>query len=276
MGMLRRSKVGRQRLYATNAERQAAYRERQTHLVLSQIQVVHGEGYTLYQGDAQRLLTVLPSIDVIVTDPPYAPKTHAGARGGGMRQTRLIDFAAMDTLAAVALVKQCCQVAQRWVVLTMDWRHATAVETQCPDLFVRAGIWVKRNGAPQFTGDRPGTGWEALIICHRPGRKTWNGGGNHAVWDIPRVSGSHPTEKLLTLLRTLVEQFSNPGELVLDPFMGSGTTGVACLEQQRRFIGIEKDPRHFATACTRLETTARQGQLFAVRQPLHQEPLFSA
>jgi site-specific DNA-methyltransferase (adenine-specific) len=90
------------------------------------------------------------------------------------------------------------------------------------------------------------------------------------------VSGSHPTEKPLTLLRALVEQFSNPGERVLDPFMGSGTTGAACLEQQRRFIGIEKDPRHFAAACARLEAVDRQGQLFAVPQRVRQEPLFSA
>jgi len=194
-----------------------------------------------------------------------------------MRQTHLIDFAAMDTRGAIALVRQCCALAHRWVVMTMDWRHAAAVEAACPALFVREGVWVKPNGAPQFTGDRPGTGWEALVMCHRAGPKTWNGGGHHAVWTIPRVNGEHPTEKPLALMADLVRQFSNQGELVLDPFMGSGSTGVACIQEQRRFIGIEMDAGYFATACARIEAATRQGRLFdASGPPARQEPLFAS
>lgn len=266
--------MGRVRQYQSNAERQAAYRVRKRATVLSQIPVVHGEGYTLYQGDAWQILPALTGIDVIITDPPYSSVTHEGARGGGMRQTHLIDFAAMDTRAAVALVKRCCALAQRWVVLTADWHHAVAVEAQCPDLFVRNGCWVKPNGAPQFTGDRPGTGWEGYIVCHRPGRTAWNGGGRHAVSIVPRVNGQHPTEKPLGLLRQFVADYSDAGELVLDPFMGSGTTGVACLEQYRRFIGIEQEPRYFTQACARLAAVARQGQLFPAPVPMQQPALF--
>jgi hypothetical protein len=114
--------MGRRRLYATNAERQAAYRQSLKRQGLDQTTVVHGEGYTFYQGDAQRLLPALTGIDVVITDPPYSQVTHAGARGGGMRQTRLVSFAAMDARTAVALVRTCCALAQRWVVLTMDWQ----------------------------------------------------------------------------------------------------------------------------------------------------------
>jgi site-specific DNA-methyltransferase (adenine-specific) len=277
MDMLRRVNVGRQRLYTTNAERQAAYRERHARDLLRQIPMVQGEGYTLYQGDAWQILSTLAGVDAILTDPPFAAQTHAGARGGGMRQTTLIPFAPFTDAAAVRLVKLACGVANRWVILSMDWRHAATVEKHCPTLFVRAGVWTKPNGAPQFTGDRPGTGWEGVTICHRPGRKTWNGGGQHAVWDVPRSpSTHHPTEKPLALLRAWVRLFSDPGEVVCDPFMGSGTTGVACLEEGRRFVGIEQDPAYFQTACQRLAQASAQGRLFAVPRLLHQEPLFSA
>ena len=72
----------------------------------------------------------------------------------------------------------------------------------------------------------------------------------------------HATQKPLALLQALVRDFTQPGDLVLDPFMGSGTTGVACLAEHRRFVGIERDPATFAQACDRLVQAARQGSLF--------------
>jgi DNA modification methylase len=63
-------------------------------------------------------------------------------------------------------------------------------------------------------------------------------------------------------MRELVRDFTNPGDCVLDPFMGSGSTGVACLEEGRRFLGIERDARSCALACERLAQTARQEQVF--------------
>jgi predicted RNA methylase len=75
--------------------------------------------------------------------------------------------------------------------------------------------------------------------------------------------GRHPTEKPVQLMGDLVQVVTDPGQVVLDLFMGSGTTGVACVQLGRRFIGIEKDPAHFETACRRLEQAVAQGQLFA-------------
>jgi site-specific DNA-methyltransferase (adenine-specific) len=115
------------------------------------------------------------------------------------------------------------------------------------------GIWRKPDGAPQFTGDRPGTGWEAVAICHREGRKRWNGGGSHAFWEFPKCQNQsgHPTGKPLGLFKAFVGAFSEEGETILDPFMGSGTTLEAAKSQDRKAIGIEIEERYCEIAAKR-------------------------
>lgn len=83
------------------------------------------------------------------------------------------------------------------------------------------------------------------------------------VWRFDIERGTvHPTQKPLALMSHIVKASSRPGECVLDPFAGSGTTGVACAKLGRRFIGIEKDQKHFATACRRIEEAYKQADLF--------------
>lgn len=188
------------------------------------------------------------SVDHVITDPPYGEVTHKGARGGGMDQTKLVNFDCLSDDGFLSMSRQCVRVARRWVVMTCEWRHAVVVEREMPDEFVRLGVWIKPDGAPQFTGDRPGTGWEAIMILHRLGKKRWNGEGKHAVYRILKHTiGSgvdhHPCQKPIELLRKWVRDFTDPGEHVLDPFAGSGTTGEACLSEGRNVTLIEKDPR---------------------------------
>jgi DNA modification methylase len=147
---------------------------------------------------------------------------------------------------------------------------------------IRIGQWVKLNATPQFTGDRPATGAEAVVISHPKGRKRWNGGGTHAVWThaiaIDRASTGeercHTTQKPVPLMLELVSLFTDPGELVLDAFCGSGTTGVACLRLGRRFIGIEKDSKYAAVARERLRAEANGLSLRDARAG--QLPMFGA
>ncbi len=75
----------------------------------------------------------------------------------------------------------------------------------------------------------------------------------------------HQTEKPVALMRQLVALFSIPGDLVLDPFMGSGTPGVAAIELGRRFVGIELNPGYFDVACKRIAAAERQEDLFIAR-----------
>lgn len=206
------------------------------------------------------LLPTLPDVDVVITDPPYGEQTHAGARTGKGDEI-LVSFASITEEQLIAVAAQCVQKARRWVVMTCEWKHAAALERL--EALVRLGVWIKPNGSPQFTGDRPGMGWEAVACLHRPGKKRWNGGGHHAVWTFNKTDGEHPTQKPLPLLEKWLKQFTDAGETVLDPFMGSGTTGVACMKMGRKFIGVEMDQKYFDVACQRIENSQRQEQLFA-------------
>ena len=83
---------------------------------------------------------------------------------------------------------------------------------------------------------------------------TWKG--------IKPQGGTHPTEKPINLIRYLAESFGNTENAILDPFMGSGTTGIACSQIDRPFIGIEIEKKYFDIACERIENAQRQGRLF--------------
>jgi len=220
------------------------------------------------------VLPTLPQVDAVVTDPPYGEKTHAGQRslkryedppGGHVA----IDF---DCITADELRKVfgLCR-ARRWLVSFIEWRHCLPLEIHPPPglEFIRMGVWTKINPMPQLTGDRPGTGWEAIAIFHPAGAKRWNGGGKSAVWmhETSRCNwfgaSNHPTEKPVGLVMDMIGKFTDQSETILDPFTGSGTTGVACVKTGRKFIGIEIEERYCEIAARRLDAEISKGNLFA-------------
>lgn len=219
------------------------------------------EGVTMHCADCRDVLPGLLGVDCIITDPPYGDVTHAGARSAKSLTKTTIDFDSITSDGLTDLSNLMVQVAARWVVMTCEWRHAANLEDNGVPL-VRLGVWIKPNGAPQFTGDRPATGWEAVAILHRGGRKRWNGGGSHAVWNCPIEQGQHPTQKPIRLISQWVSLFSEVDELICDPFTGSGTTGVAAVRDGRRFIGIERDERYFDLACRRIADELTRPRLF--------------
>lgn len=223
---------------------------------------------TLYLGDSREILPTLRDVDAVLTDPPYGDAATHGAHlskitlKNGEPARQALGFDGISKEQAVELARQWTEAARRWVVFTCEWKYAHALDEA--GLLVRLGIWRKPDGSPQFTGDRPGTGWEAVAVCHRPGRKKWNGGGRHAFWNWPKGQNDsgHPTGKPLGLFSEFVRDFTEPGELVADPYMGSGTTGVACLNLGRRFVGIEREQKFFDIALRRIEEAHAQRQLF--------------
>jgi site-specific DNA-methyltransferase (adenine-specific) len=163
-------------------------------------------------------------------------------------------------------------MTKRWVIMTCDHRHA-ALTLDWKE-HVRLGVWVKDNPMPQLTGDRPGSGYESVLMLHNAGKKRWNGGGKAAVWQAaserdPRVV-TQPTQKPLNLVLRFVTDFTDHGDTVCDPFMGSGTTGIACIRTGRKFIGIEKDEERFKAACKRIRYELAQGVLFSPRESAEQ------
>ena len=217
------------------------------------------DGITIYHGDCREILPALPLVDHVITDPPYSLVTHTGARKGDSKKpVNLIDFASTDAELITTTLGLC--KARRWAVLTMDWRHVLPLSDTPPTgwKFVRHGVWVKPNGAPQFTGDRPAQGWEAVAILHADvkGRMRWNGGGLPATWRHHRTSGHHPTGKPESLILEWVLQFTDPNETILDPFMGSGTTLVSAKRLGRTAIGIEREEHYCEVAVKRLQQGA--------------------
>lgn len=208
---------------------------------------------TIYHGDCRDILPSLEPVDLVLTDPPYGEETHNGARTDG-GDTKLIDFASIDMPFIYEIFKLLS--CDKWFVSTMEWRHIAKLEQSPPSSwrFVRFGIWVKPNGMPQYSGDRPGTGWEGVCILHRDnGRMVWNGGGKNAVYIHDKVNTSHPTGKPQSLFDELVTLFSNKNDLILDPFLGSGTTAYCAKKLQRRCIGIEIEEKYCEIAARRCQ-----------------------
>jgi site-specific DNA-methyltransferase (adenine-specific) len=237
-----------------------------------------GRNWRLILGDCLEVMATLEPVQHVITDPPFEVEAHTKARRS-LKDAIEIDFAAITPEEREAAAAHFARLASRWVIAFCQIEAVAAwrsVYEKAKLDWVRGGVWDKPNGAPQFTGDRPGQGFECLAIAHHKGRKRWNGGGKHAVWRCPldhRAGGGgkqeHPTIKPTDLMLQLVEDFTDPGETILDPYAGSASTGVAALRLGRRFIGVEKNPRYFDLACERLRAeesntthhAARAGQV---------------
>lgn len=225
------------------------------------------DGVAIYHGDCRELLGSTVTIaDVILTDPPYDAQTHAGARSlsletrarasTGKRGIAAVGVIEMgfDSLPDVNFTADLWRCATRWCVLFSSLEMLGAYRERAGEAWIRAGFWRRPDGTPQITGDRPAQGGEGLAILHRPGRKRWNRGGHHAFWEcgVERENRAHPTQKPERLLEMLVADFSEGGETILDPFMGSGTTLVAAKRLGRKAIGIELEERYCEIAARRL------------------------
>lgn len=231
-------------------------------------------GVELHLGDCHEFMKTLPdgAVDHVITDPPYSEQTHANARSMKDLGAKLVTFDSMSVAEFLYLARECVRVARRWVIMTCDWRHASQLEAAGLPL-ARLGVWVKPNSAPQFSGDKPGPGWEAVAILHRRGGgRHWNGGGKRGVWTCNIAHNQlHPTQKPLALVKEWLNDFTDPGETVFDPFMGSGTTGVACVQTGRNFIGCEIDEGYFRIAQKRIGDAAMQPALFTAPEPQAQQ-----
>ena len=238
-------------------------------------------GITVWLGDCLDVLPTLDAVDHVITDPPYArdvyvrmgawDRAHTSEReagrsipGGTIGDALSVmaagDIGSIDDMRLPVAVN-IARVTRRWALVFSDVEtaHLWRRDLETGMRYVRTGAWVKPDPMPQMSGDRPGVGFEPCTITHAKGAMRWNGGGHPAVWTHGRSKGAdrpnHPCPKPLPLMAELVALFTDPGDLILDPFMGSGTTLVAAKQLGRRAIGIELEEKWAEAAVKRLEST---------------------
>lgn len=235
---------------------------------------VLAEGVELYLGDCREILPTLGRVDCVITDPPYeavmqnkwgvlnksSPSSHVRFDGLGFEA---IDHMRDDVASAVK------SVCTGWGIFfcmaegVRAWRDAIELTGA---KYKRAMVWVKPDAMPQFNGQGPSVGHEMMVSAwYGEGYSRWNGGGKPGTFIHTKNTpggADHPTQKPLPLVSELLELFSFPGDLVCDPFMGSGTTGVAAFRLGRQFTGIEVNQSYFDIACRRIEDALKRPDLF--------------
>jgi site-specific DNA-methyltransferase (adenine-specific) len=227
------------------------------------------------------ILPTLGKVDAVITDPPFEAEAHTD-----MRRTQksiksgandVIDFAPIDERTRLALADYVSTNCAGWALFFCQVEAAAIYRDSLNAAgakYKRTMVWVKPDSSPQFNGQGPAQGYECIASAWcGAGASRWNGGGRRGVFEYCVNTGrfgGHPTEKPVPLMSELLKLFSGAGDTVLDPFMGSGTTGVAAIQLGRKFIGIEREPKYFDIACQRIEQAVAQGQLFQP-EPIKQE-----
>jgi site-specific DNA-methyltransferase (adenine-specific) len=236
--------------------------------------VESGEDWTLHLGDSIKQMAALPDlcVDVTITDPPYEAEAHEkGKRQGkpsgggkeerGKKYERVVDeefdFAPITSRQRKEVSRQIGRVTKRLALVFCQVEAAMlwSVQLNASGFITRRVIpWVKPDAMPSLHGRWPGQSFEAIVLAIKPG-KTAPIGGRAVYYEHTRERGEqrqHPTAKPLALMRNIVQDFSERGDLVLDAFAGSATTGVACRALGRRFLGWELLPDYYEVACRRL------------------------
>ena len=213
---------------------------------------------TLYLGDCGDILPTLPRVDAVITDPPYGmrrdgkpPSTssHGGHKG--------YEFLGWDQEPPPSEVFEAIFAGSDLQVIWGGNFFPQHLPPSMGWLF-----WDKGQRIAQSDGELAFTNMQKALRVFTLNRAA-----------IAQDGAVHPTQKPLALMKWCIEQAGHP-QTILDPFMGSGTTGVAAVQMGRKFIGIEREPKYFDIACKRIEQAVAQGQLFqpAITQP-RQEPL---
>ena len=212
---------------------------------------------TLYLGDCRDILPTLPKVDAVITDPPYGIACSVNTAN----ETIVGDESTDARDLALGMSKWDCAVVfgspkierPNGVIANLIWSKGPYVGMG--DL---AFPWKLTHEEIYILGDKDR--WE--------GRREESVINDPALYpNLPEANKArgepleHPTQKPIRLMERLMRKCR--ADLILDPFMGSGTTGVACMNLGRKFIGIEREPKYFEIACRRIEDAQRQERLFA-------------
>ena len=206
--------------------------------------------YTLHRGDCLQIMPTLGKVDAVITDPPYGMGNlnKFGTRDNAAAATAyhpiIGDNKPFDPSPFVDLAPVVVLFGANWYADKLPasggWIVWDKKDGGCSDHFSDGEMaWVKGSNVVR-------------IIHHK-----WRGMIKASEQNERRL---HITQKPVWVMQWIIEQYTHPGDLVLDAYMGSGTTGVACIRSGRRFIGIELDPHYFAIAERRIADAARQAR----------------
>lgn len=214
----------------------------------------------LILGDCREVLPTLGKVDAVVTDPPYGigesagkAKTRTSGLTSKVRNAQIYrkdygddnwDDKPIDTELMAAV-----RSAGRWNII-FGGNYYEVPATSC------WLVWDKLNGATDFADCE--LAWTNLPKAVRRIQFLWNG----CMRAQGETRGDHPTQKPIGVMKWAIGHLPAPSDTILDPFMGSGTTGVAAVQMGRKFIGIEREPKYFDIACKRIEDAQRQGDMF--------------
>ena len=248
----------------------------------------------LILGDCLQVLPMLESgsVDAVVTDPPYGKQFHDGGISGRasdkwaspnkakFQGQSIIGDSKPDTRAIVEIARVLRQGGAAYFCSQWMTESAWMEAAKAAGLKIRNRlVWAKPfHGAGDLITIY-GPQHETIIYTSK-GRHELRGRRDGDVWLEPigangcfRKDQQHPNQKPLALMTWLIEKSSNPGETILDPFMGSGTTGVACVQTGRNFIGIEICEEYYEIACRRIEAAQNACPLFDPPQEVCRQSL---
>ena len=208
----------------------------------------------LYNGDCLELMKNIPdgSVDLVLTDPPYGMDFQSHFRKE--MYSKIGNDKVLDWLESY--VDECFRILKdnTAVYFFCSWHNVDIFKQAIEKKFKIKNIliWEKNNTS---MGDLKGSyapKYEMVIFAHK-GRKLLNGFRYADVIKANRTGNKvHPTEKPVDLLELFIKNSSNENEVVFDGFMGSGSCGIACINTNRNFIGIELDKRYFDIAEKRI------------------------
>lgn len=236
------------------------------------------EGVTLYLGDCREILPTLPKVDAVVTDPPY---------GIGFKYESHVD----DPASYAEFIWPCIEAAEQLLPPggpVFVWQAQLRLR-EFAKFFPRD--WRLFIGAKNFVQMRPGPmnhAYDPIVCWWKDGAKAWKSekaafGVNRdwfisdsasAVSDVNSLAKQHPCPRQVDVCEYILGNWCPHDGVALDPFMGSGTTGVAAVKLGRKFIGIEIEEKYFDIACRRIGEALKQPDFFVEHpKPAKQEEM---
>lgn len=210
--------------------------------------------YQLYEGDCLEFMRTLPDkhIDAVVTDPPYGINADKGTAGFGIRSGRHYESEWDSQPPEAEIFEKILSFSERCFIFGGNY---------FTDRLPVGRHWIVWDKVGEMKFQNPFS--DAELIWTNINKKTVK---KYVVIQQGFISKEkerfHPTQKPVSLIKSILEDYTKEGDTIFDPFMGSGTTGVACMQLGRNFVGCEIDPDYFKIAEKRIKQASLQEPLF--------------